>query len=322
MAASPTTRVLRLLSVLQTGGTWSAGALSERFGVSDRTLRRDVERLRELGYRVSVIMGPDGGYQLEPGAELPPLLFDDEQIIALTAALQVASAPDAAMSEASARALATVRQVLPARLRYRVDQMPVAVVSRSGESAKPALDPTVLAAVGAATHHREVLRFDYPGSDGPARRVEPHGLVAQAGRWFLAAWDLGNNDWRIFRVDRIALRHPTRWPFARRQVPGGDAATFVAARLKGSDAVDTWPCTGSVQLQLPAADATPFIGDGTLEQLGPHRCRLTAGSWSWVALAASMSRFDVPIRAAEPAELADAFAVLAARLSRIAPAPS
>ncbi|GAB2529836.1 helix-turn-helix transcriptional regulator [Paramicrobacterium agarici] len=316
--STPTARLLNLLSVMQTGGTWAAAALSEWLGASDRTLRRDVDRLRKLGYRITTVMGPDGGYRLEPGAVLPPLLLDDEQAVALSAALQVASESGSALSDASARALATVRQVLPSRLRYRVDQLTVDAIPRSGDRLPPTVDPSTLAAVGAAAHNREVLRFDYAGRDGPARRVEPHGLVAQAGRWFLAAWDLDKDDWRIFRVDRMRPRLPTRLPFTPREVPSGNVSTFVSARLKGSAHADAWPCMGSVVLDSPAAEVAPFVGDGTVEELSARRCRLTAGSWSWIALAASIGRFDVPIESAEPAELADAFSVLAERFSQAA----
>lgn len=316
--STPTARLLTLLSVMQTGGTWSAAALSERLATSDRTLRRDIDRLREFGYRVTTVMGPDGGYRLDAGAELPPLLFDDEQIVALAAALQVGAGSASGLSDASSRALATIRQVLPSRLRHRVDQLHADAIPRSGELEAAAVDPAVLAAVGAAVHHREMLRFDYAGRDGPARRVEPHGLVTQAGRWFLAAWDVEKNDWRVFRVDRMQPRLPTRLPFRERPIPGGTASAFVSARLKGSEHGDAWPCTGSAVLETTAADVAPFVGDATVEELDARHCRLTAGSWSWAALAASFGRFDVPINSVEPPELAEAFTVLADRFSHAA----
>ncbi len=302
---------------MQTGGTWPGAALVERLGISHRTLRRDVDHLRQLGYRVSTVMGPDGGYRLDAGSELPPLLFDDEQIVALAAALQVAATGGSGMGDASARALATVRQVLPSRLRHRIDAAAADSIPRSGDAPAPLVDPKVLAAVGSATHNTEVLRFDYTNApDAPARRVEPHGIVTQAGRWYLVAWDLDRDAWRLFRIDRIRPRLATHLPFTPRAIPGGDAATFVAARLKGSERADAWPCIGTVELAVPAREIAPFVGDGTVEVLAADSCRLAAGSWSWIALAASIGRFDAGIESAQPAELAQAFATLADRFSR------
>lgn len=314
---SPTPRLLTLLSIMQTGGTWSGDALTERLDISHRTLRRDVDKLRELGYHVSTIMGPEGGYRLDAGAELPPLLFDDDQAVALAAALQVAAAGGSGMGHASARALATVRQVLPSRLRHRIDAAAAESIPRSGDAPAPLVDPQVLAAVGSATHNTEVLRFDYTNTpDAPARRVEPHGIVTQGGRWYLVAWDLGRVAWRLFSIDRVQPRLPTRLPFTPRAIPGGDAATFVAARVKGSEEADTWPCIGTVELAVSAGEIAPFVGDNIVEELASACCRLTAGSWSWIALAASIGRFDVDITSAQPPELARAFATLADRFSR------
>ncbi|WP_167133142.1 helix-turn-helix transcriptional regulator [Paramicrobacterium chengjingii] len=314
---SPTPRLLTLLSIMQTGGTWPGATLVERLSISHRTLRRDVDHLRQLGYCVNTVMGPDGGYRLDAGSELPPLLFDDEQIVALAAALQVGAGSASGLIDASARARATIRQVLPSRLRHRIDAATASAIPRSGDAPSPAVDPHVLAAVGSATHNTEVLRFDYSNTpDAPARRVEPHGIVTQAGRWYLVAWDLDRHAWRLFRIDRMRPRLATRLAFTPRAIPGGDAATFVGARLKGSERADVWPCIGTVELAVPARDIAPFLGDGTVEDLAAGRCRLTAGSWSWIALAASIGRFDADITSAQPPELAQAFATLADRFSR------
>lgn len=314
--AGATSRMLTLLSLLQSRRDWPGHVLADRLEVSPRTVRRDVERLRDLGYRVQAIKGPDGGYRLDAGSELPPLLFDDDQAVALAVALQSAPASGAAIDEAATRALATVRQVMPSHLRHRVDGV---TFTSAPAGPTPATDPRVLVAASAAIRAREILRFDYrtvggnPTPDAPPRRVEPHHLVARAGRWYLVAWDLERDDWRMYRLDRMSPRVPTGPRFAPREVPGGDVAAFVSARFKGSDGPDRWPCEGTVVLALPARDVLPFVPDGVVEVVDAEHCRLTTGSWSWVALAASIGRFDAPISEVSPPELAAAFRTVAQR---------
>lgn len=316
MSGTPS-RMLSLLSLLQTRRDWPGRVLAERLGISDRTLRRDVERLRELGYRVSAAKGPDGGYRLDAGAELPPLLFDDDQAVALALALRTAAASGAADAEAALRALATVRQVLPSRLRPRID----AVSFTALPALSPVIAPDVLIALSAAIRAREVLRFDYlrvgepDGAEPARRRVEPHHLVFGDGRWYLVAWDLEAEDWRVFRADRIAPRIPTGPRFAVRTVPGGDVHRFLRARFKGSSETDRWPCIGAATIGRAAQEIVPFAGEGTLEAISEDRCRLTLGAWSWIALAATFGRFDAPLEDAEPQELREAFALLADRLA-------
>ena len=316
-----TSRLLNLLSLLQTRRDWPGAMLAERLEISHRTVRRDVDRLREMGYSIRATMGPDGGYRLDAGSELPPLLFDDDQVVALAVALQAATATGVGIEEAALRALTTVRQVMPSRLRHRLDAVEFVAVPRSGEPAAVSVAPDVLIALSAAVRSREVLRFEYesPGADtaggdpGPLRRVEPHHLVTSRGRWYLVAWDLGRDGWRVFRVDRISPRTPAGPRFVPRDVPGGDVAAFVSARFRGSPAADSWPCTGTVVLHRSAAEVLPFAGDGVVGDLGPDRCTLESGSWSWVALAASLGRFDAAIDVVGPPELAAAFALLAER---------
>ncbi|PWW53064.1 helix-turn-helix transcriptional regulator [Actinokineospora spheciospongiae] len=309
------TRLLALLSLLQARRDWPGALLAERLDVSARTVRRDVDRLRELGYPIAAVKGPDGGYRLDAGAELPPLLFDDDQAVALAVALQLAAASGADIGEAAARALNTVRQVMPARLRHRIDTLRVTAVDRSDAR----VDSAVLTALSAAVHAREVLRFDYTPAtpperaDPPPRRVEPHHLVTRAGRWYLLAWDLDRDDWRTFRADRITPRTPTGPRFTPRELPGGDVPAFVANRFRGSDPTGGWPCRGEVILDLPAAVVSAYIGDGVVEELGPDRCRLLLGSWSWTGLATALGRFDTDVEVVGPPELRDAFAHLARR---------
>ncbi|MEU6789731.1 transcriptional regulator [Nonomuraea angiospora] len=308
-------RLLSLLSMLQARRDWPGALLAERLGISPRTVRRDVDRLRELGYPIAATKGPEGGYRLDAGTRLPPLLFDDEQAVALAIALQAATTTGAGIEEAAARALTTVRQVMPARLRHRIDALQITAVERYAPD--PPVDSGVLVSVGSAVRAREVLRFDYasPGGDdgGAPRRVEPHHLVTWGGRWYLVAWDLDRADWRTFRADRIAPRAPTGPRFTPRELPGGGVAAFVADRFRGSGGSGDWPCRGEVVLGLPAAAVSPYVHDGVVEELGPDRCRLILGSWSWVGLAASVGRFDADIEVVGPAALKDAFAHLARR---------
>ncbi|SEG88038.1 Predicted DNA-binding transcriptional regulator YafY, contains an HTH and WYL domains [Thermomonospora echinospora] len=315
-------RLLALLSLLQTRRDWPGALLAERLEVSPRTVRRDVERLRELGYPIVACKGPDGGYRLAAGTRLPPLLFDDEQAVALAIALQIATTAGAGIEEAAARALHTVRQVMPARLRSRIDTLQVTVVERPEARPAPQADGSVLMALSAAVHAREVLRFDYtpaylPQTDDdaprPPRRVQPHHLLTWGGRWYLVAWDLDREDWRIFRADRIVPRTPTGPRFTPRELPGGEVAAFVVGRFRGSDGSGDWPCRGEVILDLPAAVVSGHTRDGVVEELGPNRCRLVLGSWSWPSLAAAIGRFDADIEVVGPAELKHAFARLARR---------
>ncbi|MEV4555831.1 WYL domain-containing protein [Kitasatospora sp. NPDC049285] len=316
-------RLLALLSLLQTPRSWSGDDLAERLGITSRTVRRDIDRLRELDYPITTVKGPAGGYRLEAGTHLPPMLFDDEQAVALAVALQTAAA-GTTVAEDAARALATLRQVMPSRLRHRVDQVRVTAV-RPPEAVgdTPRVDAQVLIELSRAIHAREELRFDYvpgPGTPaGDARRVHPHHLATWRHRWYLVAWDLHREDWRTFRVDRIRPRTPTGPRFTPRDLPGGTVSAFVTSRFRGNEGTTTdWPCTGDVILHLPAAHVAPFAEDGIVVDVGPDRCRLILGSWSWTGLAAAIGRFDADIEVLDPPELAAAFRDLAARYARAA----
>ncbi|MGW6929874.1 helix-turn-helix transcriptional regulator [Lentzea sp. NPDC054927] len=319
IATSTTTsaRLLSLLSLLQVRRDWPGLQLAQRLGVSERTVRRDVDRLRELGYLVHAVKGPDGGYRLEAGSQVPPLLFDEEQAVALAVALRIAVGTGAGIEEAAARALATVRQVMPSRLRQRIDALEIEPAGRGTQ-----VDTDLLLALSNAVRACEELRFDYqsPGrpddTTRPARRVQPHHLVVRSGRWYLVGWSPEREDWRTYRADRMSLRTPNGPRFTPRQVPGGDVATFLAARFKGSDSTNAWPCHGEVVLDLPLADVAPFSGDDTAEEVGPGRTRLSTGAWSWAALVAKLARFDTEVEVIAPPELRDAFAELSRRAAR------
>ncbi|MFI8262500.1 MULTISPECIES: helix-turn-helix transcriptional regulator [unclassified Streptomyces] len=327
-------RLLSLLSLLQTRRDWPGRLLAERLEVSPRTVRRDVDRLRELGYPIVSAKGPEGGYRLDAGTQLPPLLFDDEQAVALAVALQVAATTGVGIEEAAARALATVRQVMPARLRHRIDVLRFTAVERPSVRPRPPVDGEVLMAVSAAARACEVLRFDYtpaprtgapdgaPPAGLPPRRVEPHHLVTWCGRWYLLAWDLDREDWRSFRADRMTPRTPTGPRFTPREVPGGEVAAYVTRRFEGYEDSGGRPCLGEVILDLPAATVSRYTHDGLVEELGPNRCRLVLGSWSWTGLAAAIGRFDADFEVVGPPELKEAFAHLARRYTTAAARPA
>ncbi|MFE6777127.1 helix-turn-helix transcriptional regulator [Streptomyces sp. NPDC057702] len=313
-------RLLALLSLLQARRDWPGAELAERLAVSTRTVRRDVDRLRELGYPVAATLGPDGGYRLDAGSRLPPLLFDDDQAVALAVALRAATGPG--VGEAAARALHTVRQLMPARLRHRVDTLRVTPAGPRPPQHGP-VDARVLATLGEAVRAREELRFDYApppggGTDPARRRAQPHHLVTWGGRWYLLAWDLDRADWRTFRVDRLIPRVPTGPRFTPRELPGGDVAGFVAGRFRGAAGGSDWPCRGEVLLDLPAADVAPYAVDALVAEEGPGRCRLVLGSWSWTALACAVGQFDADVEVVGPPELRAAFARLAHRWARAA----
>ncbi len=317
-------RLLALLSLLQTRREWSGTVLADRLDVSLRTVRRDVDRLRELGYPIAAAKGPDGGYRLGAGTELPPLLFDDDQAVALTVALQIAATtPGSGLAEAAERALNTVRQVLPARLRHRVGALDVTAVERPRTRPAEPVGGDTLLTVSAAVQARETLRFDYgPDRTKPSRRAEPHHVITWDGRWYLIGWDLDRADWRTFRVDRMSLRTPNGPRFTGRTVPGGDVAAYVTGVFRGNgDGWGTWPCQGTVILDRPAATVALYTRDGVVEQITPGRCRLTLGSWSWPSLAAAVARYDADIEVVGPDELTEAFAQLARRFARTAAGP-
>lgn len=319
-------RLLSLLSLLQVRRDWSGEQLSQRLEISARTVRRDVERLRELGYPVRALRGPAGGYRLDAGSQMPPLLFDDEQTVALAIALRSAPMVGAEIGEAADRALATLRQVMPSRLRSRLDAVEMATVP-SPEHGDSPTSTAVLLAIGAAIRQREALRFDYrtPAADdsaeptsAPPRQIDPHHLLARGGRWYVLGWEARREEWRIYRADRMTPRTPNGARFEPREVPGGDPAEFLETRFKGSDHVNAWPCQAEVVLHCPAQDVFPYARDGVVEVLGPERTRLQLGAWSWSGLAARLAQFDADIEVVQPPQLVTAFADLARRANRAA----
>lgn len=320
-----TERLLYLLSLLKTRRDWPGSLLASRLGISDRTVRRDIDRLRAMGYSIQATMGPEGGYRLGAGLALPPLLFDDDEAIAVAIALNAATTIGVGIEEAAIRALGTIRQVMPLPLRHRLDALEFTAIGRPGEAAPVTASLDVLVTLAHAIRDRQALHFDYAprgGADGadageppPPRRVEPHHLVTSRGRWYLVAWDLRREDWRIFSVDRVHPCLPLGARFVPRTVPGGDVRDFVSARFRGSDGKD-WACRGTVLLHLPARAVLPFAGDGKVCVVDEHTCTLESGSWSWGALAASFGMFEAAMEVIGPPELAAAFLALSERCAQ------
>ncbi|ETK34247.1 helix-turn-helix transcriptional regulator [Microbispora sp. ATCC PTA-5024] len=286
--ANTSTRTLRLLSLLQTHRYWPGTQLAERLGVSLRTLRRDVDRLRRLGYPVEAQRGVDGGYQLAAGAALPPLVIDDEEAVALAVGLQAAAQGAVeGIAESSVRVLAKVAQVMPARLRRQVEAVRAMTVPAGWNGpAGAGVDPGVLTMVALACRDSEQLRFSYTAADGrnTDRHVEPHRLVCLGRRWYLVAYDLTRHDWRSFRVDRLTAPNGAGSRFRPRELPAADAAEFVRAGLDNLPR----PYRVEVLVDAPAATVRERIGRwSTVEEVDAEHCRvrITADSLDWPTLA-------------------------------------
>ncbi|NKR45629.1 helix-turn-helix transcriptional regulator [Prescottella equi] len=295
-------RLLRLLSLLQTRRDWSGVELAERLDITPRTVRRDVDKLRGLGYPVDATVGVGGGYRLGAGAEMPPLLLDDDEVLAVALGLQSgATGSVVGIGESSVRALTKLRQVMPSRLRHRLEALQVDVVQR--EPAPSAVDAAVLSAIASVCHGHERLRFDYRTHDGgeSRREVEPYRLVRSGSRWYLMAWDLSREDWRSFRVDRMDPKIPTGPRFTPRELPPGGAAEFVARGI-GRAVTRT---RARVLLHAPIADIAPMVDAawGTLEDAPDGRCVVALAGESPSSIARWLSAFDVDFTVLDPPEL-------------------
>jgi predicted DNA-binding transcriptional regulator YafY len=304
--ANTSTRTLRLLSLLQTRQFWPGAELAERLQVSPRTLRRDIDRLRELGYPIQAQRGAEGGYQLAAGTAMPPLVVEDEEAVALVIGLQAAAQGAVeGIAESSVRALAKVIKVMPARLRRRVEALGAMTVPASwGSAAQASVDPGILTTVALACRDSERLRFSYTAAGGPLtdRHVEPHRLVMLGHRWYLVGYDLGRQDWRSFRLDRLTAPGGTGTRFRPRMLPAADAAAFVRA---GVDSVNAAYDVEAL-VQAPAAAVRQRLGQwAAVEDIDATRCRvrMTADSLDWptMALGAAGAGFQV----VSPPELLD-----------------
>ena len=302
--AATSSRTPRLLSLLQNHRYWTGDELADRLEVSIRTLRRDIDRLRELGYPVSANRGVDGGYQLEAGATLPPLLLDDEEAVGLAVALQTAAQESVAgIAEAALRALTKLTQVMPPRLRHRVDALRAATeVPTWSSEAGATSTPETLVAIALACRDGERLTFGYRSVTNTTtdRQVEPLRLVSLGRRWYLVAYDLDRQDWRSFRMDRIDEPRPTGQRFRTRELPASDAASFVRQgieQLRSAHEVE-------VLISASARSVGNLLGRwGEVTPIDNTQCRLVmrAESLDWPAMA--LGTLGAPFQVIRPPEL-------------------
>jgi predicted DNA-binding transcriptional regulator YafY len=323
-------RLLRLLALLPTRREWSGQDLADRLGVTTRTVRRDIDKLRDLDYPVAAGKGIAGGYRLGPGAQLPPLLLDDDEAVATAIALRTATTSGVAgIGETAVRALLKLEQVLPARLRHRVEAVRPAAVRTPLRAF--AVDAGVLSTVGAACRDRQRLRFDYRGRGdaehgprgdaghgprgdaGHSRHVEPHALVTWGSRWYLVAWDCDRADWRTFRVDRIRPRTPAGPRFTPRDLPGGDPAAYVAGSV-----ARMWAYQATVRLHTPAVSdvAQTAATYGRVEPVDDRTCLLHIGADTPRALTFILGAIEADFDIVDAPELADHLQRIADRYRR------
>lgn len=326
--AATSSRLLHLLGLFGNRSGWSGAELCARLGVSARTLRRDVEALRALGYPVDVTKGPGGGYRLGTGGRLPPLVLDDAQALAIVIALQTAPRTVHGLDDAGSRALSSVKQVLPAATRADAEALSVTAMHNPWEFSAPPIDQEVIRTLGAAIRDTRALRIEYLTPDG--RRpmpgdadftgpllVEPQHLAVWAGRWYLVAFAVADDDWRVYRVDRITAPRDTGIRFPTRDVPGRDVAQFVMRTHDRGDTAAQWQCSGSVVMSLPADVVARWApGGSVVEHLTADTCRFTVGGWSWAGVAGLLATFDADFSVEGPDELRAACAAVAARLGR------
>jgi predicted DNA-binding transcriptional regulator YafY len=310
-------RLLTLLSLLQARRDWQGGELADRLEVSPRTIRRDVERLRGLGYPVESLTGPAGGYRLRAGTAMPPLLLDDDEAIAIAVGLRTAArASVTGIEETSVRALVKLEQVLPAHLRRRVSALQSATMTLPAGG--PTVDPQYLTVIATACRDSERVRFAYRGRDGVAsrREVEPLSLVNLGRRWYLVAWDRDRRDWRTFRVDRLTGPASTGVRFPPRDPPAGDAAAYVAQSLSAAP----HRYDARVTLHAPAETIRRHLPShwGVVEPIDDHTCEYRTGEddLDWLALRVAMFGVDFDVH--EPPELGEHLRTMARRLERAA----
>jgi predicted DNA-binding transcriptional regulator YafY len=306
---------LELLSLLQTRREWSGSELAGRLEVSRRTIRRDVGRLRDLGYPVESLAGPAGGYRLRAGTAMPPLLLDNDEAIAIAVGLRTAArASVTGIDEAAVRALVKLEQVLPAHLRRRVAALGSATIAPP--LGGPTVDPRHLTVIAGACRDSECLRFAYQSRDGTdsRREVEPHSLVNLGRRWYLVAWDRRREDWRTFRVDRLERPTSSGVRFEPRGLPARDAAAYVEQSITGAPN----RYEARVTLQAPADQIAGRVSAywGTIEEKDARSCEYRTGDddLGWLALRIAMLGVDFEVR--EPPELAEHLRALADRLRR------
>ncbi|GAB4589186.1 helix-turn-helix transcriptional regulator [Nocardia sp. IFM 10818] len=307
-------RLLKLLSLLQTPRDWTGADLAEHLDVDIRTVRRDIEKLRNLGYPVHAVAGA-AGYRLGAGAQLPPLLLDDDEAIAVAMGLRTAAGGTiAGIEESSLRALAKLEQVLPSRLRHRVSALQSATVAMPAGG--PVVDPETLTAIAAAIRDRHRLRFDYRTHTGDSSRrtAEPHKLVHTGRRWYLIAWDVDREDWRTYRVDRLTPKIPTGPRFTPREAPATDLASFVSQAISSAPYRYRARVTLHTSAELAAERIAPTVG--AIEAVDEHSCILHTGANSLDEIAFYLGVFGFDFHVEEPPELVERIREISVRLDR------
>jgi predicted DNA-binding transcriptional regulator YafY len=307
-------RLLRLLSLFQGRRYWSGADLSARLEVTARTLRRDVDKLRSLGYPIHSTSGIEGGYQLGAGSTMPPLLLDDEEAIAVVLGLRCAAGGAVGgLEETAVRALSKIEQILPPRLRRRAAALHGMIVTTPGVS--PAVNAMLLSTIAGACRDLQTLRFRYEDREGKpsARLVEPYRLVHTGKRWYLVAWDTDRTDWRTFRVDRMQPRVAAGARFVPRDPPARDLAAYVTQGMWASP-----PCRARVKLFTSAesvADRVRYWG-GALEPVDASTCWYELGEASWESIAMHLAFVGYDFEISGPPELAAAVEKMAERYRR------
>ncbi|MFE1453699.1 helix-turn-helix transcriptional regulator [Streptomyces sp. NPDC058735] len=319
MTTDTPARLLTLLSLLQTPREWPGGELADRLGVSRRTVRRDIDRLRELGYPVQATKGSDGGYRLVAGKAMPPLVLDDEEAVAIAVGLRAGAGHAVeGLDEASVRALAKLEQVLPGRLRHRVATLQAATTPlTSGDG--PSIAPETLTVIASAVAGHERLRFAYRAADGTGslRLTEPHRLVSTGRRWYLVAYDVDRGDWRTFRVDRVSEPFATGARFTPRELPTGSAAAYLRQSMRRHQESYDFEVTFTAPAAFVAARVPKWLGAPDPSDDGGCRLRgSTEDPVQWVAFRLAMLECDFVVH--QPEELVTAVRELGARLSRAA----
>ncbi|MGW6935867.1 helix-turn-helix transcriptional regulator [Lentzea sp. NPDC054927] len=306
-------RLLKLLSLLQVRRDWTGPELADRLSVDVRTIRRDVDKLRSLGYPVTSLPGATGGYQLGAGAELPPLLLDDDEAVAVAVGLRTAAnGTIAGIEETSVRALTKLEQVLPTRLRRRVQALQAHTTPLI--AAGPTVDPETLTIIAAACRDHAQLRFTYAPTQGePAKRlVEPQGLVHTGRRWYLVAWDVSKQDWRTFRVDRVTTEPTLAARFPPREPPAESLGEFVSRQVASSVYTYQAVLTINAPLREVAERTSPM--SVSLEPIDDNSCLMRTGAESLDRIVFYLLFIGLDFEVREPQELKDHIGMLVTRL--------
>jgi predicted DNA-binding transcriptional regulator YafY len=313
------TRLLQLLTLLQARRSWTSAELARELDVTTRTVRNDVDRLRQLGYPIHASPGVEGGYRLGAGADLPPLLLNDEEAVAVAVGLAgAATGAITGIEESSLRALAKLEQVMPARVRQRCQTVQQAVATLPRTAA--AIDARTLTTIAAACRDNECLRFDYRSHTGASslRDTEPHRVVHDGRRWYLSAWDRDRGDWRTFRIDRLTPRTPVGPRFVPRPPPDGGVIAHVARGIEQA----TWLYRARVRVHAPAAQLSRRLpASVTVEPVDDSTCLAHVGADSPDILAQYLTMLGADFDVVGAPELRRHLRALGERLLRAAGAP-